>query len=553
MLALRNIRTVLLLGLAVLLIAGTAAGKNERAAKRNADRQAKTAAKAKQRQARAAQRQTNNQARRQAASERRSAQQAKVAQIKVNNQARKQAATERLTARRANAAQKRAENQVRVEAVRQVRTERREEKREQTAQNRQAKAEQRVENQLQRQENRQARVEQQAERHEQTVQKRAEIVAARNENKPNVIKNVKRDVNVRRNNGRTTNRNANRTVVRDTRKRLERPTVVRPHRYPDGNRLYRKRDDRSIHVRRRFPGRRPGNVFRQIVWRNYGYPVYYRHGPDLFVHYVRPVYHRKYVFVSFGTYWPAYYSNLRYSWYGLHPYNWYGSYPTAYEVGSDTYNYYTYNTYNYDSGTTQDYTTSEYTGPLESVDETTFEDIRQKLTEQSQQQPEPETLVDKFFEDGVVAFEQEDYETAAKAFADAIALEPNDLILPFAYVQALFASEQYSRAANILRLALVQMPSGEQGLFFPRGLYSDDEILFGQIDRLHSTAESFAYDPDMSFLLGYQLIGTERHNEARQWLERASQYEMNKDATVILLDLLDKLEEQSEGASENNL
>jgi tetratricopeptide (TPR) repeat protein len=247
------------------------------------------------------------------------------------------------------------------------------------------------------------------------------------------------------------------------------------------------------------------------------------------------------------------YSNLRYYWYGLYPYSWYGCYPIAYETGSDTYNYYTYNTYNYDSGTSQDYTTSEYSGPLEGVDETTFEDVRQKLEQQRQQQPDEETITDKFFDDGVKAFEQGDYGTAAKAFADAIALEPNDLILPFAYVQALFASEQYSRAAVILRSALERMPAEEQGLFFPRGLYSDDEVLFGQIGELQSKAETFTFDPDMSLLLGYQLIGVERNDEARQWLERSGQYEINEGSAVILLGLLDKLEEQSEDTLENNL
>jgi hypothetical protein len=559
MLTLKNIRTAISIGLVMLLIVGTAIAKNERVAQRQA-------AVAQQRQARAAQRQANNQARSQAAAQRREAQQAKVAQIQANNQARRQAAAERVEAQQANAAQRRVENQARVEAVRQVRVERRE----QTAQNRQVKVEQRAENRPQQQENRQARVERQAEVREQIIDNQAEVLTARNENRQRPTLDVKRDVDVKRivgpsgtkvikesniqrtitrRGGGTTTTNINRTLVRNIGDRFDRPQVVRLHNYPG----HRDRDGRGTGVLRRYPGRRPNSIFRHIVWRNYGYPVYYRHGPDLFVHYVRPIYHRKYVFVSFGSYWPAYYSSLRYYWYGLHPYSWYGCYPTAYGTSSDTYNYYTYNTYNYDSGSLQDYTASEYSGPLEGVDETTFEDVRQKLEQQSQQQPDEETLTDKFFEDGVTAFEQEDYGTAAKAFADAIALEPNDLILPFAYVQALFASEQYSRAADILRLALEQMPAEEQGLFFPRGLYGDDKILFGQIDVLQSRSETFTFDPDMSLLLGYQLIGVERNDEARQWLERAGQFEINEESTVILLDLLDKLEVQPEITSENNL
>ncbi len=552
MLALRNtIRVTLLAGLAVLLIAGTAAGKNEQAAERQearqarrTERQSQAADRRAEQQAAAAQRQAANQARveanRQAAAERSAERQTAATQRQAENQARteanRQATAERQVERQAAATQRRAENQARIEV------------------NRQAASERQAANQVQRQENRQVRVEQREERGEQTAQnrqaaaeRRAERITARNENKRSVTRNVDRDVNIERIvgprgtkviternvqvtrtvNGRSFSRDVSRRVVRN---------------YPNG---------KSVSINRRFPGRRPGRIFNHIVWPSYGYPVYYRHGPDIFFHYVRPSYHRKYVFVSFGTCWPAYYSSLRYSWYGWHPYTWYGCYPTAYGVGGDTYNYYTYNTYNYESGTPQSYSGTEYSEPLAGVDETTFEDIRQKLAEQSEQQPEAETLVDKFFDDGVVAFEQEDYDTAAKAFADAIALEPNDLVLPFAYVQALFASEQYSRAADILRLALVQMPAEEQGLFFPRGLYSDDEILFGQIDKLQSKAETFAYDPDMSLLLGYQLIGVERHDQAREQLERAGQYDLNKEATTILFNLLDKLEEQPQVSSEN--
>jgi chemotaxis protein histidine kinase CheA len=559
MLSLRStIRTTVLAGLAVLLIAGTAAGKNERAAERQAARQARrderqsqAADRRAERQAAAAQRQAANQARveanRQAAAQRQAERQAA-------NQARVEANRQAAAQRQAATTQRRAENQARTEVNRQAAAERREANQAQRQENRQVRVERQEANQAQRQENRQVRVERREERQEQTAQnrqaaaeRRAEILTARNENKRSVTRNVERDINIERIVGprgtkvtRERNVQVTRTVNGRSFSRDVSRRVVRN--YPNG---------RTVSINRRFPGRRPGRIFSHIVWPSYGYPVYYRHGSDIFFHYVRPSYHRKYVFVSFGTYWPAYYSSLRYYWYGWHPYTWYGCYPTAYGVEGDTYNYYTYNTYNYESDTPQSYSETEYGGPLESVDETTFEDIRQKLTEQSEQQPEAETLVDKFFEDGVVAFEQGDYDTAAKAFADAIVLEPNDLVLPFAYVQALFASEQYSKAADILRLALVQMPAEEQGLFFPRGLYSEDEILFGQIDKLQNKAETFAYDPDMPLLLGYQLIGVERYEQAREQLERAGRYDLNKEAATILLNLLDKLEGQTQVSLEN--
>jgi hypothetical protein len=545
MLTLKNIRTLVVIGLAVLLTVGTAAGKNARASQRQA-------AGGQQRQAPAVQRQANNQAQRRVnqgvVGQQRQAQQGALSKIWNKNKAILQAnrqAVSRLSQVQKNSLAKvwsanKAIQQTNQQAASNL---------SQVQKNSLAKVW--SANKAIQQANQQAAAKLPQAQQTNAARNRGETPRVRNENRQRPTIDVKRNdqKTITRRNGNTVTKNINRTLVRNTGNRFDRPTVVRPYNYS------RRRDGygKSIRVIRRYPGRRPNSIFRRIVWRNYGYPIYYRHGPDLFVQYVRPAYHRKYVFVSFGTYWPAYYSNLRYYWYGLYPYSWYGCYPTAYEVGSDTYNYYTYNTYNYDYSTSQDYTTSEYPGPLEGVDEKTFEDVRQRLDQQRQQQPEEKTLTDKFFEDGVTAFEQEDYDTAAKAFADAIALEPNDLILPFAYVQALFASEQYSRAADNLRSALEQMPAEEQGLFFPRGLYGDDEILFGQIDDLQSKAETFTFDPDMSLLLGYQLIGVERNDEARQWLERASQFEINEDSAVILLDLLDKLEEQSESTSENNL
>lgn len=294
-------------------------------------------------------------------------------------------------------------------------------------------------------------------------------------------------------------------------------------------------------------GRYPGRIFSRITWPSYTYKIYYNWGPNWVFRYYRPYYHRKYVFVSIGGYWPSY-SYVRYYWYGWHPYTWYGCYPTAYQVSSPTYNYYTYNNYYYDNVSAVS-TAGNYWNTLPAVDQTTFEDVRQRLAEQAAQQPQAETLVDKFFADGVEAFENEDYTKAASAFADAISLDPNDVVLPFAYVQALFAAEQYSKATDILRLALAAMPADEQGLFFPRGLYKDEDILLSQTEQLKTRTETFAYDLDMSLLLGYQYIGVENYQEARHWLNHAAQYKYNKEATTILLKLLDLLEEQQAEAS----
>lgn len=354
-----------------------------------------------------------------------------------------------------------------------------------------------------------------------------------------VIKQVK----TTRHRGGVLRNRQRKTVVRDAKKEIRRPRVTKTNvvvidRAGKDRRSGGRHDSHNIHHRRRISGRRPGRIFTRVVWPSYNYRVRYCWGPRVAWRYVRPHYHRKYIFVSFGGWWPTYYTPLRYSWYSWHPYRWYGCYPTAYQVTGTTNNYYTYNTYT----TGQSYSTTT-TAPLADVDETTFEDVRQRLAEQAAQEPEPETLADKFFEDAVKAFEQGDYETAAKALADAVVLEPNDLILPFAYAQALFADEQYYEAAEILRLGLANLPPDKEGIFFPRGLYPEDEILFGQIEQLKHKTEIFPFDADLKLLLGYQYIGIGKYDQAEDTLAEAAQYERNAEATEILLRLLEKLKE----------
>ena len=289
----------------------------------------------------------------------------------------------------------------------------------------------------------------------------------------------------------------------------------------------------NIRYENKIIGRNPHSIYSRIVWPSYRYRVHYYNGPSVICRYIRPKYHRKYIFVSYNGCWPGYYRYARYYYYGWHPYRWYGCYPTAYQVSGPDYNYYTYNTnyYSNDSG----YGATP-------IDHTTFEDVRRKLAEQAAENPDPETLADQLFEQGVTAFEQGDYTAAAQSFADAIALEPNDLIMPFAYTQALFACEQYFKAAEILRLGLIKMPADEQGLYFPRGLYSQDDILINQVDVLDKKAKLFYYDPDMPLLLGYQYIGIEKYEQAREWLNKAQKYEINQSTVAILTKLLNYIE-----------
>jgi tetratricopeptide (TPR) repeat protein len=280
----------------------------------------------------------------------------------------------------------------------------------------------------------------------------------------------------------------------------------------------------------------------RIIWPKYHFTVCYTHGPYFTFRYVYPYHLRRYIFVSLGGYWPLEYGYIRYYWYGCHPYQWYGYYPIAHEVTGDTYNYFTYNYYYSDDGTVSSVSAQGVDG-IKPVDHNTFADVREKLAKE----PDVETTADIYFDEAVKAFEAGDYETAIMKFAEAKELATDDTVLPFAYSQALFANEQYAEAAEVLRSALENVSPEKEGVFYPRGLYSDDETLFEQIKNLSEKAELYSFDADLQLLLGYHLLGTGEIDKAIEPLQNASQDLENAEAATILLDLLTKISPDSGG------
>ena len=260
----------------------------------------------------------------------------------------------------------------------------------------------------------------------------------------------------------------------------------------------------------------------RVIWPRYRFIVHYGYGPWYSWRYFYPYYHRKYLFISLGGYWPSWCHYRRYYWYGCHPYHWYGYYPVAREIQGPTYNYYTYNYYTED-------------GPPQ-ADPAIFEQIGAQ-----EQGPDQATLADVYFEEAVKAFEEGKYNTASTKFARAMELAPDDQILPFAYSQALIAVGQYTEAAQILREAIAKVPPEEDGVFYPHGLYPNEDILLGQIDRLAEQAETYSYDADLQLLLGYQLLGIGEVDRAVGPLIHAGEDLVNADAAGVLLDLAEKI------------
>jgi tetratricopeptide (TPR) repeat protein len=270
------------------------------------------------------------------------------------------------------------------------------------------------------------------------------------------------------------------------------------------------------------------NRFRTwTVWPRFRFALYYDCGPWFTFRYAYPYYLRRYMFVSLGGYWPIDYGYTRYYWYGCHPYYWYGYYPVAREVYGSNYNYYTYNYY------------TDADGSYEQT-RTVNPDIFENMADQTATPQEP-TLADTYFEEAVDAFSAGQYNTATLKFAKAMELAPEDMVLPFAYAQALLASEQYSKAAEVLRGVLEKVSPEKEGVFFPRGLYTDEKTLLAQIDRLADTAAQFSFDPDLQLLLGYQLLGIGQHDKAVEPLMNASKDLNDAKAAGVLMALLEKL------------
>ena len=259
-------------------------------------------------------------------------------------------------------------------------------------------------------------------------------------------------------------------------------------------------------------------AYHRIVRPDFFFVTYFNCGPWYTYRPVYPYYHRRYIFVNPCGYWPYGYTYLRYYWYSCYPYFWYGYNPIPYEYGGDIY-YYTYNYYGNSAG--------PVTGNVPAC---------------SAQQPAPETTADQYFDDGVKAFEAKDYNTAIAKFALARQLAPDDKVLAFAYSQAYFAIGDYKSAAQVLRAAVAKVNPVDEGIFYPRGLYSNDDILLKQVDDLSAKASQTPQDTDMQLLLGYHYLGLGELDKAAAPLKNASADSLNGPPASALLQLLDKLQ-----------
>jgi len=93
----------------------------------------------------------------------------------------------------------------------------------------------------------------------------------------------------------------------------------------------------------------------------------------------------------------------------------------------------------------------------------------------------------------------------------------------------------------VIRSALEKTSPEEMGVFYPRGLYPDEEILLKQIDILAEQVEQYPFNPDLQLLYGYHLLGTGQAEASIEPLAKASQDTGNAAAAAVLGELAGKI------------
>jgi len=256
--------------------------------------------------------------------------------------------------------------------------------------------------------------------------------------------------------------------------------------------------------------------------------------------YYYPRYHRRYVFVSIGGWWPCEYRYIRYYWYGCHPYYWYG--PTVI-TSAPVIEQNIYNTYNYYGKADAD-SSQKTSAPWKYPFGDSNYDVSGYIEKISAPDaPQFQTAADLCFDRAVNLFLAGKYADAAAQFREAVRLSPDDIILPFTYSQALFADGDYAHAAAVLRSAVAAIPDDQLTIYYPRGLYEKEETLLAQIEVLEKAAQEEPFAADFHLLLGYQYISIEKYDKAADHLKEAVKDPANQPAAQKLLDLLTQLQQ----------
>jgi hypothetical protein len=93
----------------------------------------------------------------------------------------------------------------------------------------------------------------------------------------------------------------------------------------------------------------------------------------------------------------------------------------------------------------------------------------------------------------------------------------------------------------VLSGAIARIRPIEEGIFYPRGLYADENVLFAQVEALRATAAMNPTDMNLQLLLGYHYLGLDELDNAEGPLVKATANAGSSPAAQSLLQLLDTL------------
>jgi hypothetical protein len=161
---------------------------------------------------------------------------------------------------------------------------------------------------------------------------------------------------------------------------------------------------------------------------------------------------------------------------------------------------------------------------------------------------EDQTASDETIDDGVIrhldsisqAFADGKYEQALRYAEQAVIDNSDNALLRFVHSQTLFATGKYTNAASVLRRALQTAVTQKQDVAFAIDLYPDEDILNGQIDALKKAVSSEPQRADLRLLLGYQLFGVGRYEQALESLRQAESDQPNRQAAKVLIDIIER-------------
>lgn len=140
------------------------------------------------------------------------------------------------------------------------------------------------------------------------------------------------------------------------------------------------------------------------------------------------------------------------------------------------------------------------------------------------------------------AFVLGDYSKAVVRAQEAVKQMPDNTILRFTCSQVLFAGEKYRNAAIAVRSTLEKMArTGQQDVFYPMNLYPDQDTLNKQIEKLVEAVKAPRASRNLHLLLGYQLLGVGRVDEALGHLQKAAQDPANEKAALYLVKVSSRI------------